>query len=201
MPILDIALLAGYESQQAFSQGFKALYKKTPGRFRTEGDFYPLQLPWVLRPAAEKPERARFARTMDIPAWMELARLTVDGFPHLYEEEYVPRLRRAIRCRRALILRAGDAAAGALAFTPETGSIDFLAVHPLYRDSGADRALLQKALGLMEGPVSITTFRAGDRADTGSRRMVRALGFQEAELLTEFGYPTQRFYLRRRDHE
>ena len=29
-PILDIALLAGYESQQAFTAVFKTMYKKTP---------------------------------------------------------------------------------------------------------------------------------------------------------------------------
>ena len=32
--ILDIALLAGYESQQAFSAIFKEMYKKTPYQYR-----------------------------------------------------------------------------------------------------------------------------------------------------------------------
>ena len=45
-------------------------------------------------------------------------------------------------------------------------------------------------------PIAITTFRAGDRADTGQRAAYRRLGFREAELLTEFGYPTQRMVLR-----
>ena len=38
--------------------------------------------------------------------------------------------------------------------------------------------------------LSITTFREGDRADTGHRRAIKGLGFAEAELLVEFGYPT-----------
>ena len=43
--------------------------------------------------------------------------------------------------------------------------------------------------------ISITTFRQGDKADTGQREAYKRLGFAEAELLTEFGYPTQRFTL------
>ncbi len=43
--------------------------------------------------------------------------------------------------------------------------------------------------------VSITTFRQGDPADTGQREGYKRLGFVESELLTEFGYPTQRMVL------
>ena len=42
--------------------------------------------------------------------------------------------------------------------------------------------------------ISITTYRKGDRADTGYREELRQLGFAERELLIEFGYPTQRLY-------
>ena len=42
-PIMEIALIAGYESQQAFTAVFKEMYKKTPGRYREEEEFYPLQ--------------------------------------------------------------------------------------------------------------------------------------------------------------
>ena len=41
--------------------------------------------------------------------------------------------------------------------------------------------------------ISMTTFREGDKADTGHRETLKQLGFAERELLTEFGYPTQRF--------
>ena len=43
--------------------------------------------------------------------------------------------------------------------------------------------------------ISITTYREGDKADTGHRQAIMELGFAEAELLVEFGYPTQRFVL------
>ena len=42
-PIMEIALIAGYESQQAFTAVFKEMYKKTPGKYREEEEFYPLQ--------------------------------------------------------------------------------------------------------------------------------------------------------------
>lgn len=48
-----------------------------------------------------------------------------------------------------------------------------------------------------EKELHITTYRKGDKADTGHRRALKDLGFAEAELLTEFGYPTQRFILPR----
>lgn len=43
-PILDIALLAGYESQQAFTTAFSAMYKQSPSQYRENEKFYPLQL-------------------------------------------------------------------------------------------------------------------------------------------------------------
>lgn len=42
--ILDIALLSGYESQQAFAAIFKAMYKQSLNQFKENEVFYPLQL-------------------------------------------------------------------------------------------------------------------------------------------------------------
>ena len=47
-PILEIAFTAGYESQQSFTDSFRAMYKKTPNQYREEDEFYPLQLRYVL---------------------------------------------------------------------------------------------------------------------------------------------------------
>jgi hypothetical protein len=41
--------------------------------------------------------------------------------------------------------------------------------------------------------ISMTTYREGDKADTGHRDLLKRLGFAERELLIEYGYPTQRF--------
>lgn len=203
-PILDIALLAGYERQQAFTTAFSAMYKQSPSQYRENEKFYPLQLrfqfegSYNMRNSTEKTQwKITYADESDIPCWMALVHLVIDGFPHLYEEEYVGELKRRIRKRQALILKDGEAAVGAMLFSGETGSIDFMGTHPLYRSQGIPRAFLDKMMGeLLKGrDISITTYREGDKADTGHRQAIVELGFAEAELLVEFGYPTQRFVL------
>lgn len=97
-PILEIALSAGYESQQSFTDAFKAMYKKSPNQYRAEKVFYPLQLRYVLNetPASsgEKDWQNKiiFAAQEDIPKWMELVHLVIDGFPYLDEVQYLEQL-------------------------------------------------------------------------------------------------------------
>jgi AraC-like DNA-binding protein/GNAT superfamily N-acetyltransferase len=203
-PILDIALCAGYESQQSFSAIFKAMYKKTPYQYRTDEEFYPLQLRYHL---LEEPLPVKadddwqkdivFATMEDIPLWMDLVRLVVDGFPCLKEESYKKLLEKNIREGRALIMKEEKIAIGIMVFNYNTGSIDFLGIHPQYRKQGMAKTFLQKVMD--EYPsvkeISITTFREGDKADPGYRKTCKELGFTEAELLVEFGYPTQKFIL------
>ena len=47
----------------------------------------------------------------------------------------------------------------------------------------------------------MTTYREGDRADTGHRALLKNLGFAEKELLIEYGYPTQRFAISPKEKE
>lgn len=216
--IIEIAAEAGYESQQAFTHIFTELYKQSPNKFRENEKFYPLQLTFrlegnyrMLQTNEKKQWNITFASEEDIPCWMELVRHVVDGFPHLYENEYEAELIRRIVRKQALILKdipcseavtneEGSAlAVGIMLFSYETGSIDFMGTHPLYRNKGIPRAFLDKVMGeLLNGiDLSTTTFREGDKADTGHRKELKELGFAEAELLVEFGYPTQRFFLLR----
>ena len=203
-PIIEIALLAGYESQQAFTSIFTAMYKLPPNRYRENEKFYPLQLKFNLEGSYSMLDvkedfrwDIRFAAEEDIPCWMELVRLIINGFPHLHEEEYIGVLKQKIRTKQALILKDGRTAIGVMLFSSDTGSIDFMGSHPLYRKKGIPKAFLDKVMGeLVKGSqLSITTYREGDKADTGQRREIKGLGFAEAELLVEFGYPTQRFVL------
>jgi len=202
-PILHIALAAGFESQQAFTSAFRSMFKKTPNGFRKEANFYPLQLPMKLGAiGTDKRGSVRLtaapAGSADIPSWMNLARMAIDGFPNLKEEEHLGELERRIAREQALIVRDGDTIAGAAMFSRGAGSIDFLAIHPFYRSGEAARGLFEKVLSALprrRKEISITTYRDGDKADTGHRRMLKLLGFREAELLTEFDYPTQRMLL------
>lgn len=205
-PILEIALGAGYESQQAFTAVFKAMYKKSPGQYREQKEYYPLQARYVLKEhpsirdgGIDWKKDIRLAKAEDIPKWMELLPMVADGFPYLEEGQHLEQLKEYIRGRRALILTDGGSAVGAMGFTPDTDSIDFLGFHPQYRSPKTIQAFLKKAFSLLEdsAKLSVTTFRKGDKADPGCRRMLKNAGFAEAGLLMEYGYPTQRFVLRR----
>ncbi|MDD3269029.1 MAG: GNAT family N-acetyltransferase [Syntrophomonadaceae bacterium] len=208
-PIIDIAILAGYDSQQAFSNVFKAMYKESPHQFRKNEVFYPLQLEYNFKDQRESLENAqnnsareiRLVKAVDIPLWMDLVHLAIDGFPHLEEDAHLTVLKRYITKQGALLMTEGGISIGSMMINYETGSIDFLAVHPLYRKQGIARDLLNVALTelLKNKEISITTFREGDKADTGYRKALKELGFAEAELLTEFGYPTQRMVLPREE--
>ena len=208
-PILEIALSAGYESQQSFTDIFKAMYKKSPNRYREEEEFYPLQLRYVLNEnptnleEKEWQDKIVFATQEDIPKWIELVHLVIDGFPHLDEKQYLAQLQEYIKNKRALILKDADTAIGIMAFNEVTGSIDFFGVHPQYQKRGIAKAFCEKALYELarSAQISVTTFREGDKADTGYREIWGSLGFAEAELLIEFGYPTQRFILHREKSE
>ena len=111
-PVLDIALGAGYESQQAFTKIFTAMYKQPPSRYRENEKFYPLQLKFELEGSyhmldsyENASEKITFAQDSDIPCWMDLVRLVIDGFPHLREEDYLQVLKQSIADRQALILK------------------------------------------------------------------------------------------------
>ncbi len=203
--ILEIALSSGYGSRQSFTDIFKAMYKKSPNRYREEEEFYPLQLRYVLNEnptnleEKEWQDKIVFATQEDIPKWIELVHLVIDGFPHLDEKRYLKQLQEYIQNKRALILKDADTAIGIMAFHELTGSIDFFGLHPQYRKRGIERAFCEKALYELarSAQISVTTFREGDKADTGYREIWGSLGFAEAELLVEFGYPTQRFILRK----
>ena len=200
-PVLEIALSCGYESQQAFTAAFKEMYKLPPARYRAQGVFYPLQLPLCLEEQGNLSElsgqRIRLSKETDIPAWLELARQCVDGYPCLDERDYLRWLRKSIREGQALILKDGDMVLGALGFSRETGTIDFLGIPPQHRKWGIAELFLRELAGryLPGREISMTTYREHDRADTGWRAGLKRLGFEEREKLVEFGYPTQRFVL------
>lgn len=206
-PIIEIALLSGYESQQAFTTIFKAMYKMTPAEYRASEEFYPLQLQICLTEEPIKMDFTKddiqFAALSDVNDWMELVHLTVDGYPYLNETEYVENLCHYISGKQALILRDEGMAIGIMGFSAQTGNIDFWAIHPQYRGLGIEKIFLDKLADelLCGKEISLTTYRKGDKADTGYRDKYLRLGFAERELLMEYGYPTQRFVLPPKDKE
>ena len=201
-PIIEVAIFCGYESQQAFSSAFKSMYKVPPAQYRDKGNFYPLQLQFVLHQNIPSivftKEDVCIARVEDIPAWMDLMRLVIDGYPVMDEADYLNEITRAIEEERALILKACNILIGAMTFSKIANSIEFLGIHPQYRNQRIQKLLLEVLLEkhLPGKEISMTTYRAGDKADTGYRDLLKSLGFAERELLIEYGYPTQRFVLK-----
>lgn len=200
-PIMEIALTAGYESQQAFTTVFGAMYKQPPMVYRKNKVFYPLQLKFTPNPAPSSADAVlrtvSHATPEDLPGWMDFVSPVIGGFPCLEKALHLAQVKQYIERKQALIMRDGTAIIGAAAFSPQTGSIDFLAAHPQYRHHGVTEALLDSMIrhSFTGRRISITTFREGDKADTGQRAEYLRLGFTESELLTEFGYPTQRLIL------
>lgn len=207
--ILEIALIAGYESQQAFTSIFKEMYKQTPYQYRKHGTYYPLLLRYTLHmnknttlSIDEITSRIRLAALDDISAWMNLVHLVIDGFPCLDERSHIVQLTQEIKENRAYIWMEDDIAAAVMSLHKSTGSIDFLGIHPQYPKKETARAFLNFAFTLIPlTTLHITTFRENDRADMGYRQLWKDLGFAQAELLTEFGYPTQRMILHKGDND
>lgn len=48
-PLIEIAILSGYDTQRSFSKAFKSMFRHTPGYFRKQKDFMPLQLKFDIR--------------------------------------------------------------------------------------------------------------------------------------------------------
>lgn len=200
--ILDISLISGYESQQAFTTVFKQMYKKSPKEYREAKTFYPLQLKFSfsandLLSIQNITKYITFASAKDIPLWMDLVHLVIDGFPYLNEEEYLNVLKKSILEKRAFILKKNHTAIAIMIINYETGNIDFFGIHPLYKKTDIAKEFITKIQNdfFKNREISITTFRKNDKADTGYRKLYKELGFIESELLIEFGYPTQRFLL------
>jgi len=138
-PVIEIAFMSGYESQQAFTDIFKAMYKTSPAEFRETEHFYPLQLEIHLKEEVIKmdftKDDIKFATPADVDDWMELVKLAVDGYPCLDKAEYLENLHLYIADKKALILRDEGMAVGIMGFSADTGSIDFFTdcgTHPYH---------------------------------------------------------------------
>lgn len=200
-PIIEIAFICGYESQQAFTAAFKSMYKIPPAEYREQQTFYPLQLRFSLHRELVGTDflkaDIRLAEMKDIPSWLELVQLVIDGYPYFDETDYLQKLKDCIQKRQALILQKNNLTVGILAFSYEAGSIDFMGIHPQYRNCGIQKLFLDTLMEdyLPGREICMTTFRENDKADTGYRKELKQLGFAERELLVEFGYPTQKLIL------
>ncbi|WP_281521806.1 helix-turn-helix domain-containing protein [Dubosiella newyorkensis] len=200
-PIMEIALWSGYESQRTFTNRFRKMYKIPPAKFRKQKQYYPLQLRMNVQDMYDdfilSKATIRHAKKSDIPSWITLLHLVVDGYPSLNEVEYRVQLEIAIEQKRALLIEDEHELIGALVFRSHPCWIDFLGIHPQYRNSQLTQLFLNamKETYCPNQEIWISTFRKYDPADTGYREEFIKLGFMERECSIEFDYPTQHFVL------
>ncbi len=200
-PIIEVALMTGYESQQAFAAAFKCMYKRSPKQFREEKRYYSLQNRYVLNPVdslgvgSEWKFKMKFVSEEDIPSCIDFVEKVVDGLPNLDWSQFITRLKQSIKYEQTLIMKNEKITVGLTAFDRKRGTIDFWGINPQYRKLEVEKVFLKKVLHELKDDreVSVTTFREGDKADRGYRNSFKNLGFVEREHLVEYGYPTQRF--------
>lgn len=138
----------------------------------------------------------------DIGAWMELVRGVSPVFPGLETEEALEdhknTVLRFMGEKRALCVKIRGEIAGVLLFSVKHNMICCLAVSPAHRKEGIASALLAAALERLDRSrdITVSTFREGDEKGVAARALYKKFGFEEGELVEEFGYPNQVFVLR-----
>lgn len=82
---------------------------------------------------------------------------------------------------------------GVLVLSDQHKGIGFLAVHPEARGRGVASALVRMMLDVLpaDQDIFVTTYREDDPLGAAPRALYKRLGFEEAELVTRYGYPCQ----------
>lgn len=142
-----------------------------------------------------------YGTAADIEPWMELVSEVSPLFPGLETDELIAEHKNTVLKfmgrKEALWIKSGEKAAGVLLFSKKHNMICCLAVSPEHRREGAASLLLTEALEQLDRSKNITvsTFRENDEKGRAARALYKKFGFEEGELVEEFGYPNQRFIL------
>jgi GNAT superfamily N-acetyltransferase len=147
----------------------------------------------------ESPYILQFAAHEDLGKWMDMVNDVKDNFPGLIMDEYKIILEKNIGRHTALCVKCCDQIVGVLLFSINSQCLSFMAVHPLHRKKGIGSALVEKMISLFPSDMDIwvSTFREDDKLGDAPRALYKKFGFTEDELTIEFGYPNQKFVLRR----
>lgn len=144
---------------------------------------------------------AEYGRPADIDKWIQLVQDVRFNFPGLETEEGLEEHRETVLefmgREEAVCVKDGAEIMGVLLFSKKHNMICCLAVSPEYRRRGVASVLMDKALSELDGrrDITVTTFREDDEKGDAPRALYRKYGFEEGELVTEFGYPSQVFIL------
>ena len=142
-----------------------------------------------------------FGRTSDIDSWMQLVRKVSWDFPGLETEQSIDEHKiivlKFMNDKRALCVKNEQDIVGVLLYSRKHNMICCLAVDPAYRKRGIASLLLKEALDKLDRDkdITVSTFRENDVKGIAPRNLYKKFGFEEDELIEEFGYPNQRFVL------
>ena len=143
-----------------------------------------------------------FGKSSDIDSWMGLVRQVSWNFPGLETEDSIEEHKKTvlkfIDKRQALCVKDNTDVIGVLLFSRNKNMICCLAVSPDHRKQGIASSLLKKALAELDRKkdITVSTFREDDEKGTAPRSLYKSFGFEEGELIAEFGYPNQVFVLK-----
>ena len=145
--------------------------------------------------------KVEFGRTSDIDSWMRLVRKVSWKFPGLETEQSINEHKiivlKFMNDKRALCVKNEQDIVGVLLYSRKHNMICCLAVDPAYRKRGIASILLKEALDKLDRDkdITVSTFRENDVKGIAPRKLYKKFGFEEGELIEEFGYPNQRFVL------
>ncbi len=147
------------------------------------------------------PLHLEYGTPEDLENWMQLVREISHNFPGLETEkalaEHAETVRKFMRQKRAICVKAGELIVGVLLFSHTHNMICCLGVSPAYRRQGVATLLMDEALRSLDRSkeISVCTFRDGDPKGPAPRALYRKFGFLEDALVEELGYPNQLFVL------
>ena len=143
--------------------------------------------------------KVEFGRTSDIDSWMRLVRKVSWNFPGLETEQSIDEHKiivlKFMNDKRALCVKNEQEIVGVLLYSRKYNMICCLSVDPAYRKRGIASLLLKEALDKLDRDITVSTFRKNDVKGIAPRKLYKKFGFEEGELIEEFGYPNQRFVL------
>lgn len=145
--------------------------------------------------------KVEFGRTSDIDSWMRLVKKVSWNFPGLETEQSIDEHKiivlKFMNDKRALCVKNEQDIVGVLLYSRKHNMICCLAVDPAYRKKGIASMLLSEALDKLDRDkdITVSTFRKNDVKGIAPRKLYKKFGFEEGELIEEFGYPNQRFVL------
>ena len=144
--------------------------------------------------------RIRSAEPRDLSGWLVLAKEVEHLFGPMSEvPEYRAALDGAIASGHALaaVVPSDDGAeevVGGVVFSPEVGSVEWLAVSARARGAGLGRELLSAASVRLDParPIRVQTFAPASAGGAAARRLYAAFGFEDREDAepTPAGVPT-----------